>query len=190
MFKALAKRVIFERRASWLSDVILPYIDNAEKILDFGCGTLTIAEEILKTKPVKIEGVDVIDFNLTNLPLSIYDGRRTRFDDKTFDLTYATFVLHHCDDVETVFDEILRITRRRIILVEDTYENRFELFCIRLFDYVENRVGSLRMNLPLNFKSQQKWLAFFHSYPITTIYSQLLNPNSIRKHVLFVLDLA
>jgi 2-polyprenyl-3-methyl-5-hydroxy-6-metoxy-1,4-benzoquinol methylase len=35
--------------------------------LDFGCGTLTVAEEIAQTKSVQVEGVDVINFNTEHL---------------------------------------------------------------------------------------------------------------------------
>lgn len=187
-FKIL-KTKIFGKRAIWLSKTILPYINEAEKILDFGCGTLTVAEEIAKTKKVQIEGIDVIDFNLTNLPLSIYDGKTTNFKDKIFDTTYATFALHHCDNVEVTFAEILRITRKKIILIEDTYESQFELFGIRFLDYIENRIGSRKMNIPFNFKSEVEWISFFQAHNITKIRSQVLNPSSIRKHILFVLDL-
>ena len=151
MFKTIIKKKIFKKRATRLANFILPYLNENEKILDFGCGTLTVAEEIAKTKKVQIEGVDVIDFNLTDLPLSIYDGKKTDFEDKTFDTAYATFVLHHVDNVEALFAEILRITKKRIILIEDTYENQLELFWIKFLDYIENRVGSLKMNIP--FKS-------------------------------------
>jgi 2-polyprenyl-3-methyl-5-hydroxy-6-metoxy-1,4-benzoquinol methylase len=45
----------------------LPYINENEKVLDFGCGTLTVAEEIAQTKSVQVEGVDVINFNTEHL---------------------------------------------------------------------------------------------------------------------------
>ena len=189
MFKAVVKRILFKRRANRIARIILPYVNENEKVLDFGCGTLTVAEEILKRKRVQIRGVDVINFNLTDLPLSIYDGKRTDFEDKTFDVTYAAFVLHHCDNIEAVFTELLRLTRKKIILIEDTYKTRLGLFWIKLCDYVENRIGSLTINIPLNFRSEEEWLDFFHASDITTVHSQVLNPKSIRRHILFVLSL-
>ena len=189
MFKAVVKRIIFQRRANRLAQIILPYVDENDKVLDFGCGTLTIAEEIVKKKRVQIRGVDVIDFNLTELPVSIYDGQRTGFKDKTFDVTYAAFVLHHCDNIEAVFMELLRLTQKKIIVIEDTYKSRLGLFWIKLCDYVENRIGSLTMNIPLNFRSEQEWLDFFRASDIIEVHSQVLNPKSLRRHVLFVLSL-
>ena len=78
MLKALLK-IIFRRRAIWLANIMQPYIHEGMIVLVFGCGTLTIAEEVAKTKTVQTEGVDVMGYNLTDLPLSIYDGRRTHF---------------------------------------------------------------------------------------------------------------
>ena len=190
VFKPLIKKAIFDKRAARLADVVLPYIDEGENVLDFGCGTLTVAEKIAQGKKVQIQGVDTIDFNLTDLPLSIIrQGQKTAFKDETFDTTYAAFALHHCDHVEAAFEEMLRITKKRVILIEDIYESQLELFWVKLLDYIENRIGSMNMNIPLNFKSQQEWMRLFHAYDIAKIHSQVLNARSMRKHILFVLDL-
>jgi len=55
----------------------------------------------------------------SSIPYFLYDGVTIPFDDNTFDAVVVAFVLHHAVSANTVVREALRVSNRRIILLED-----------------------------------------------------------------------
>ena len=158
--------------------------------MDFGCGNLLIAKFIQGNLDVKIIGIDVIDINLTSLPLKIYDGERIPFEDKYFDVTYAGFVFHHTNNIGPLLSECIRVTKSRIIILEDIYENNFELWITKALDY-SNKLASSEIDIVLNFKSKVEWIALFNQFKLRAVKIQKIRPVLLRptRHRLFVLDL-
>jgi len=87
-----------------------PFVKAGEKVLDFGCGDGIVAEIVAGRTGAEITCVDVIDNNLSSRPIRLYDGRRLPFKDREFDASYASFVLHHCDDPDAMLRELKRGT--------------------------------------------------------------------------------
>jgi SAM-dependent methyltransferase len=186
----LLKRLFSQKRAKKIAGFIYPLLFGGDRVLDFGCGNLLVAEFIQGSLDVKITGVDVIDINLTPLPLKIYDGRKLPFGDKNFDVSYAAFVLHHTNDIELLLSECIRVTKRRLIVLEDVYENNFELLIARALDY-SNKLSARGMDIRLNFKKEVEWIDLFNKFEIRDMQTQKIRPVLLRptRHRLFVLDL-
>lgn len=184
------KRFFLKVRAKKIAGFIYPFLSDGYTVLDFGCGDMLISYFIQKNLNVKIKGIDVIDTNLTSLPFQIFDGKKIPYKDKIFDVTCASFVLHHTNRIDSLLSECIRVTKKRIILLEDIYENNFDLYMAKLFDY-GNKLLSLEMNIPLNFKKETEWLYLFNKLKIKKIRTQKIYPRFIKltKHRLFILDL-
>ena len=145
------------KRGILIGKQILPYIENNEKILDFGCGDMAVSEFISKKRDVGITGIDVVDYNSTDLENIVYGGGRLPFKDNHFDLVFASFVLHHTDDPAFYFKELSRVSKKKIILIEDTFVNRFEKAFTYGFDWLTNHLESLNVKIPFNFRSVNEW---------------------------------
>ena len=183
-------RFFNKRRAKKIANFICPLLSKGDKVLDFGCGNLLVAEFIQGNLDVRIIGVDVIDINLTSLPLKIHDGERIPFEDKSFDVTYAGFVFHHTDTIDSLLSECIRVTKKRIIILEDVYENDFELWITKILDY-SNKLASPDIDILLNFKKEIEWIALFNKFKLGDVKIQKIRPVLLRptRHRLFVLDL-
>ena len=184
------KRLLNKRRAKKIANFICPLLSEGDRVLDFGCGNLLVAEFIQANLDVKIIGIDIIDINLMSLPLKIYDGERIPFEDKYFDVTYVGFLFHHTDTIDSLLSECIRVTKKRIIILEDVYENNFELWITKTLDY-SNKLTSLEIDIALNFKKEVEWIALFSKFKLRDVKIQRIRPVLLRptRHRLFVLDL-
>ncbi|MEK6878691.1 MAG: methyltransferase domain-containing protein, partial [Nanoarchaeota archaeon] len=99
------KRYLWSKKSEKIASSISALLSSNDRVLDFGCGNMLIAKFILQKLDVKIIGIDVGNINLTELPITIYDGKRIPFKDKYFDVTYAIFVFHHIENIELLFTE-------------------------------------------------------------------------------------
>jgi len=79
----------------------------------------------------------------------LYDGARMPFADGAFDAALAMYVLHHTPDPARVLAEMKRVSRRRIVLVEELYRHLPGKLRLALLDLWVNATGGL--------KSQIRW---------------------------------
>lgn len=77
----------------------------------------------------------------------IYDGEHMPFADGAFDTSIAMYVLHHTADPATVLREMKRVTRRRIILVEELYRHFPGKVRLAVLDYVVNSRSGLKSTI-------------------------------------------
>lgn len=180
-----------EKRAKRISSFIYPLLPKYSQVLDFGCGDLLIAENIQKNRDCSILGIDVININLTKLHLEIYNGKKIPFKNKSFDATYAAFVFHHTTDVKNLLYECIRVTKRRLIILEDVYNNKLELFLLKIFDSLNKLFLSSEMNLPFNFRTESEWCSLFNELNLRITKVKNIGPNHIypKRHRMFILDL-
>jgi ubiquinone/menaquinone biosynthesis C-methylase UbiE len=177
------------KRAQRVSEIIQPWIVTGDRVLDFGCGNLLIGRTLQNNIDVQVIGVDVIDVNNTDLPLTVYNGDVIPFDNNSFDVTYAAFMLHHTTNIYTLISECARVTKRRILILEDIYINKFELLVMKFLDHV-NLFTSTDMNIPMNFKKESEWLSLLERPGWKLVKSKKIRPVALRptRHRLFVID--
>lgn len=148
------------RRAKNFSKFCKNIIEKNKKILDIGIGNGTIAKQIQKDHNAKIKGIDVIDYNTTDIPLIIYNGKKINFRDDSFDIVLIIEVLHHCDDMLSVLKEAKRVTKNKIIILEDIYTSKIHKIIMHLYDFIMNIRHPV--NTPFNFKNQREWMNIFN----------------------------
>ncbi len=178
-------------RARKAASFVYPNLKNKQKVLDFGCGDMLVAKNILIHRNVDLTGIDVIDIReVKDIPFQLYDGKKIPFKDKTFDVTYSAFVLHHTPDVEYFLSECIRVSKLRVILLEDVYKNKIEKWITGVFDR-GNRLTSHEMNLELNFRSIDEWNTLFKKIHIKKATAISIRPDVPRptRHRMYILDL-
>ena len=96
------------------------FIDTGS-ILKIGNGK-GYATDFIKLNNQKTTSIDVI----ANGADIIYDGKKIPYKNDKFDTTICCYTLHHAENPESLFDEIVRTSKKRIIILEETYNNTFQ----------------------------------------------------------------
>lgn len=157
--------------------------------LDIGTGSGRIAQKINDGgSPTSV--IDVIDFNKSNLTLTIYDGRTIPFPDNKFINVTLLTVLHHCDFYNDVLNEVIRVSQKNIIIIESIFTNQNEYYANMFFDWLWNRVVYQDVNVPFNFHKPEDWIKIFKDKGLIIDKSIDLgydSPMTPEHHWLFVL---
>ena len=147
---------VFRKRAEILSRSIMPYIKPKEKVLDIGGGNGYIGQLINKKANVTL--LDVFDYNKSELPLIVYDGKKIPVAKDTFDTSIIIGVLHHTLYPERLIKEAKRVSKR-IIIVENTYETLFGRLFNDFWDWVCNVPFGVKTFY--NFRTNEGWKQIF-----------------------------
>lgn len=146
---------------------ILPYININDKILDLGCGSCYLTKKI-QNKGYNIIGIDVVNKSKYYNPL-IFNGKIIPFKNKSFDVTISSFVLHHIIDCENMLDEIIRVTKKYILIFEDTPSTKID-------KYLSTKHSQSHWGTSNCFKNCQQWIHIFKSKKL-----KIININKLYK---------
>jgi ubiquinone/menaquinone biosynthesis C-methylase UbiE len=176
-------------RARRIADNLTRTIQTKGRVLDCGCGKMAVAKLVSQELGTRVVGVDVISLNNTDLNMCIGDAGRLPFADNSFEAVYAVSVLHHTLQAQTVLKECLRVTRNQLVIVEDVYQNEFELELLKVFDWIGNRPVSAEMHLPFTFRSESQWRRLFKKLGAKVRSVKSIRPVPWRptRHRMFVL---
>ncbi len=166
------------------------FIDKGDQVLDIGAGGGWIGEDISISRKASVTLLDVEDLNRTNLPLRVYDGKNMPFPDASFDDSLLLFVLHHCEDPIQVLSEAARVSRKRIIVFEDTFRTPFEKFLAGVNDWISNSPFFLsnpfQMNMPFHYRRVEEWEDIFQKFSLQVKFKKVTT-HFLTRHVLFIL---
>ena len=176
----LLKYTWWKPRAKKSAKHILPYIPRGANVLDIGAGNGLIAEIIAKERDAEITLVDVMDWNLSSLPLRLYDGGRLPFQDDQFDIALLCDVVHHAENEEALVKEALRVARK-VIIVEEAHEHSG----MSIFANVADNLQYILYGMPLGVHSRngEQWLHFFQN-----ISSKARCVGTYLQHAVYVLE--
>ncbi|MBP7700473.1 methyltransferase domain-containing protein [Candidatus Woesebacteria bacterium] len=175
-------------RAKYLAQLISPHVKSLKNGLDVGAGNMLISKYISLNSKVKINGLDVIDMNLTDLPHAIFDGQKIPFKNDFYDFSMLIGVLHHIEKQDVILKEVKRISKKRIIIFEDTYKSNIEKQWVKLRDVLGNIPEELSMNFALNFNSEKEWENKFKKIGLKIVYKKsFFNFLRFTHHTLYVL---
>jgi SAM-dependent methyltransferase len=102
--------------------------------------------------------LDVVRPGFQKAPVVIYDGSKMPFEDKSFDASILVTVLHHIRDQVSVLQEARRVTRKRIVIVEDLYHHPLGRFWTIFRDRLLNFEW---FGHPCGFRTRPQWEIFF-----------------------------
>jgi SAM-dependent methyltransferase len=181
------------RYAEAQAEAVAPFVVGG-RILDLGAGEGYVAAALRRRSQAWICSVDVGPFRRAGGPYVTYDGGRLPFGDLVFDTTLLLLALHHCAEPEAVLREALRVTRRRLIVMESVYRTRWEGFWLHFLDRWLNahRHGG-GMAVPFAFLSPPHWRGSFGSLGVRLINERWLGSwweRLVHHPLMFVLDRA
>jgi SAM-dependent methyltransferase len=133
------ERVLKEgvKRAERLLAPIHPYLQKDDKIIDVGTGVCAVSQHLIN-QGYDVTPLDVVDLSFSSqIKPRIYDGITIPFEDNTFNVALIITTLHHTPDPEVILNEAKRVSRR-VIVVEDIYDNKFQEFITKFFDSLFN----------------------------------------------------
>ncbi|MFC1850634.1 class I SAM-dependent methyltransferase [candidate division CSSED10-310 bacterium] len=184
------------RRAHFILDRIGAHLPPA--LLDFGCGNGALVAAC-RERSIKAVGVDVGINLLFPIPMVHYDGQKLPFQDNSIEAVSALFVLHHTPDPVKALQELTRVTRHKLLIIEDVWYNRHQKFWLHFFHYLfeyfmamANLFGQSRwkVSTSFHFRTEQEWLHIFRDLRLKhreTIPLTLLKYFPV-KHRIFVLE--
>lgn len=118
----------YQRQIKAGAGIILPRIKGVA--LDVGCGDGSISETIARNAPgMQLVAMDIgyrltrqakegTDKSLTNLDYLVADASHLPFRDQAFDFVYALGTLHHVIELGKCVNDIARICKDEMVLVE------------------------------------------------------------------------
>lgn len=149
-----------DERAEFFTSLFEKDIPPSSRILDIG-GSWGFYHEPLVKRGHSHAVLDVVRPSYQKAPVVIYDpGDAIPFPDKSFDVSLFITVLHHIDDSAGVLREAMRVTRKKIIVVEDVYHHALGRFWTEWRDRIYNFEY---FGHPCRFKKSGEWIELFES---------------------------
>jgi len=146
-----------EDRAETFVRLLENHFPKASRVLDLG-GGWGFYDAPLRKRGHRVTVVDVVRPGYQKAPVVLYDGRKIPFADKSFDVTLLVTVLHHVDDLDEVVREACRVTRHKLIVIEDLYRHRLG----KTWTILRDRIYNLEFwGHPCRFKTKAQWINYF-----------------------------
>ena len=132
----------------------LPKKDPVRSALDFGSGDGWFAQQLRQSGLVgELTPVDVKLRENTVVAPRLYDGATLPFPGRHFDLVYSVDVLHHCPDPAASLLELVRCSRRFVLLKDHTWRTRWGKWGLAILDELGNR----QFGIPCLYRYQHRW---------------------------------
>jgi len=149
-----------------LSQHLAPYLARGEEWLEIGAGRGLVAQALQAATGARLTLVDVVDYNQSGLPLQTYDGLHLPFPNDSFDHSLFLFVLHHTPDPLPVLQEALRVSRKSVLVVENSVQGALRQRLTRAVDSLPH----LRYGVPICYRAQTiaAWQKTFERLPVRT----------------------
>ncbi|MBA3464389.1 MAG: methyltransferase domain-containing protein [Deltaproteobacteria bacterium] len=149
---------------------ITPHLRPGDTVLDVGCGPGNVAWEIMQSHDGHVLAVDVVDYRRRELPhFALYDGVSLPFADASCDVVVVGFMLHHVPNEmkPAVLAELRRVTRRRLIVLEDTPRNALDRYFNRRHgEAFRKKIGS---SAGYGFFALEEWKQVFEVNSLSVV---------------------
>ncbi|MEM6722794.1 MAG: class I SAM-dependent methyltransferase [Bacteroidota bacterium] len=156
----IRKRYISNWGPKWIKykvDSFANLLQPTDTILDIGAGGALISKELMnrghRVTPLDLENLSY----LPEIEPIVYDGQTMPFEENSHDVALLLTVLHHTQDPEAILQETKRVAKR-IILIEDVYNNVFQKYLTFFMDGIVNWGYS---PCPHTNKDDKGWKATF-----------------------------
>ena len=157
------------KRAEIKFKIIEKWLKSSDQILDIGCGPGAVAF-LLKEHSFHVGTIDIQHKSaFDSVTPTIFDGLHLPYHDNAFDVCLILTVLHHAKTPLALLKEAKRVSRGRIIVIEDIYTNSVQLFITKLFDSIVNSEFS---GHPHNNKKFEHWIDIFQSLDLDVTESR------------------
>ena len=140
----------FKHERFWFEQLVGFLLPGRTLKIGNGLGHLS---EAIRTRVSQLDILDICLFpqTINKDKVKLYGGSRIPYPDNFFESVIIVFTLHHIPDSSDYFKEMLRVTRTRIILTEETFDSVPQKMHLYYRDWYYNRV--LRQTCPLYWNS-------------------------------------
>ena len=147
-----------DRRAEFFVQLFEKHLEPQSLILDVG-GGWGFYDEPLKKRGHHPVILDVVKPGYQKAPVVLCgpDGRFP-FPDKSFDTSLLITVLHHVPNPAQLLEEVRRVTRKTLIVVEDLYRHGLGKWWTKLRDQLYNFEF---FGHPAQFRKSGEWMDLF-----------------------------
>ena len=132
---------------------------SGKSVLSVGCGDGSIESMMQDALGIEVTGVEVTRYSRQDIRIELYDGKTLPFPDNSFDTTIFVYVLHHTNNIEGLLREAARVTRKRILILDHIYTDRFDRAMLKAYDYLANLPYGIPV--PFNFRRVGEWNRLF-----------------------------
>lgn len=149
-----------------------PFLTPGSSVLDVGCGIGYVLDVLNNEFQCTGYGCDVVKPPVDIERFAKFDGVRLPYRDKSFDVAFLIFVLHHADDPGLLLREASRVARRSVVVLEDTPEQGFE----RRWGKVHIQSFAARHSIPWEgrVRSDEEWRQIFQFSGMPIQYAEKL----------------
>lgn len=179
---------------------IQPHMKEVTQAIDYGCGAGVLTQMLRDRMQVEIEGVDVRDFRAENVtvPIRQFDGYQVPVPDNHFECAVLTNVIHHEAPNGRLLQELTRIARRKLVIIETVPEGESDEEAASdwgrmiLNDALWNRFFN-RANIPCpgTYETPQGWIRRFTDLGWHCMHTEDLGfdqPTIQNRHYLLVFE--
>jgi ubiquinone/menaquinone biosynthesis C-methylase UbiE len=150
-----------KRRTISKAKLIGDFLNRSTTVLDIGTGSGSFANYLMQNN-FKVTPVDVVNKTTqSQIEPIIYDGLHLPFEDKSFDASMLITVLHHCPDPNLVFAEAVRVSKKKILVLEDVYSS---WLMKHLTWFMDSLVNMEFKGHPHSNKSEVQWEDLFQKH--------------------------
>lgn len=147
-------------RATELARPILNWFTPGQEMLDFGCGIGHLGYYISQKADQKLISLDVRKYPLSHPSIDpvLFDGRKIPYPDNAFDTTFVAYTLHHTISAKEVLQEIIRVTKRKVIISEDFLKTRKHIPIEVAKDILSNFFFA---HITMQYRTVEEWEKMF-----------------------------
>jgi ubiquinone/menaquinone biosynthesis C-methylase UbiE len=150
------------------------FIKKNSKIIDIGCGSGILANELSRSFDAEVTGVDIIDVRAYKIPFKLIDGKELPFEDNSFDNALIAYVLHHAQDPIHVLEEAKRVAKNKIFVYEDIPEGLVTKIFTKIHAFLFDLLYG--PDSRTSFKVGHEWKKVFNEVGLKVVVEKRVTP--------------
>lgn len=182
---------LFKEREEMWFEKIKPFLfEGDEDMLKIGNGFGYLTESIRSfCKTLKTYEISIYEDTINKEYVTLYDGKDLGLADKSIDITVFNLSFHHIPKNKEYLKNIVKITKKRIIFVEETYDNIFQKIHLVWRDWYLNKKANQTCKIFWNsYLKRSKVEKYFQDLGLQIIHRETNKHHSYYKE-LIVLDI-